>query len=81
MLDRRQRLTERYPALDASWLDWMIVLFLARAFTTADAIELARAMYEGSPHLDERKAGHVTDYVTRTVMKVLGAAAQERMRR
>ncbi len=29
-------------------------------------------MYEGSPRLDERKAGHVADDVTRTVMKALG---------
>jgi len=72
------RLTERYPTLDASRLDWMIVLSLARAFTTASAAELAWAMYEGSPQLDERKAGHVSNYVTRTVMKALRAAAQER---
>jgi hypothetical protein len=72
------RLAERYPALDASRLDWMIVLSLARTFTDADPAELARAMYEGSPGLTERKAGHVSDYVTRTVMKALGAAAQER---
>jgi hypothetical protein len=71
------RLAERYPTLDASRLDWMIVLSLARTFTDADAAELARAMYEGSPRLDERKAGHMADYVTRTVMKALGAAAQE----
>ncbi len=73
------RLAERYPALDASRLDWMIVLSLARTFTDAEPAELARAMYEGSPRLDERKAGHVADYVTRTVMKALGAAAQEGM--
>ena len=71
------RLAERYPALDASRLDWMIVLSLARTFTNSDAAELARAMYEGSPHLDERKAGHVADYVTRTVMKALAVAGQD----
>jgi len=79
--DRRQRLAERYPALDASRLDWMIALSLARTFTDAEPAELARAMYEGSPGLTERKAGHVADDVTRTVMKALGAAAQERMGR
>jgi len=72
------RLAERYPALDASRLDWMIVVSLARAFTTADAAELARAMYEGSPGLTERKAGHVSDYVTRTVMKALDVAVRDR---
>ncbi len=75
------RLAECYPMLDVSRLDWMIVLSLARTFTDADAAELARATYEGSPRLDERKAGHVADDVTRTVMKALGAAAQKRMSR
>jgi len=76
--DLRQRLAECYPMLDVSRLDWMIVLSLARTFTDADAAELARATYEGSPRLDERKAGHVADDVTRTVMKALGVTAQEK---
>ncbi len=55
----------------------MIVLSLARTFTTADAAELARAMYEESARLDEHKAGHVADDVTRTVMKALSVVGQD----
>lgn len=55
----------------------MIVLSLARTFTTADAAELARAMYEESAPLDEHKAGHVADDVTRTVMKALSVVGQD----
>ncbi len=52
-------------------------LSLARTFTTADAAELARAMYEESPRLDEHKAGHVANDVARTVMKTLAVAGQD----
>ncbi len=75
-----ERLAQRYPALDASRLDWMITLSLARAFADADAAELARAMVEGSPSLRERKSGHMADYVSRTVSKALAVAAAERGR-
>jgi hypothetical protein len=75
-----ERLIQRYPHADLSKMDWMIVLSLARAFTDADGTELARAMVEGSPRLAERKAGHLTDYVARTVAKALAIIAQERRR-
>ncbi len=72
------RLAQRYPVLDGSRLDWMVVLSLARAFADATAAELAQAMVEGSPHLEERKAGHVADYVARTVGKALDTVRRER---
>jgi len=72
------RLLQRYLAADLSRLDWMIVLSLARAYEDATAEELARAMVEGSPGLDERKAGHVGNYVARTVSKALAVAGRER---
>ncbi len=72
------RLVGRYAAADLSRLDWMIVLSLARAYEDATAEELARAMVEGSPGLDERKAGHVGNYVARTVSKALAMAGRER---
>lgn len=72
-----ERLGARYPAADLSRLDWMIVVSLAHAFPTADAAELARALVEGSPRLEERKAGHVADYVARTVSKALALARTE----
>lgn len=72
------RLVRRYPATDLSRLDWMIVLSLARAFQDATAEELARAMVEGSPGLTERKRGHVSDYVARTVGKALVLAGRGR---
>ncbi len=41
----------------------MIVKDLAHTYPTATGRELQQAMVEGSPHLHERKAGHVDDYV------------------
>lgn len=75
------RLVARYPERDQSRLDWMIVLGLARAYTDLSAAELGRAMLEGSPRLGERKAGHVMDYIARTVSKALATVAAERERR
>jgi len=75
-----ERLIQRYPTADLSKMDWMIVLSLARAFTDADGAELARAMIKGSPRLAERKAGHLTDYVARTVAKALAVIGEERRR-
>lgn len=66
-----RRLLRRYPAVDASRLDWMIVVSLVHTFVDAEALDLERAMIEGSPALAERKAGHVADYVRRTVRKAL----------
>ncbi len=63
------RLVPRYPALDPSRIDWMIVVDLARRFPDAPAVALERAMIEGSPHLAARKVGHMTDYVARTVAR------------
>jgi len=82
LLYRREAewLLQRYPGADLSKMDWMIILSLARAFTDADGAELARAMVEGSPRLAERKAGHLTDYVARTVAKALAVIAEERRR-
>jgi len=73
-----RREADRLPTADMSRLDWMITLSLARAFTDVDATELARAMVEGSPQLTERKAGHVADYVARTVAKALATALHEK---
>ncbi len=65
------RLLARYPAADLSRVDWVIILSLVYAFQDVSAAELAQAMYEGSPRLYERKAGHVADYVQRTVAKAV----------
>lgn len=72
-----RRLSQRYPTTDLSRLDWMVVVSLARAFADADAAELAQAMVEGSPGLVERKAGHLADYVARTVGKARALVARE----
>ena len=72
------RLVPRYPALDPSRIDWMIVVALARRFPDADDAALGQAMREGSPRLGERKAGHVDDYVTRTVARALRQVQQAR---
>jgi len=50
-------------------IDDMIVKDLARTYPMATGREVRRAMVEGSPHIQERKASHVDDYTRRTVRK------------
>jgi len=47
----------------------MIVMDLVRGPTAATGRELQQAVADGSPHLHERKAGHVDDDTRRTVRK------------
>ncbi len=42
-------------------------MVVARPYSTATGREVQRAMVVGSPHLHERKAGHVDDDTRRTV--------------
>jgi len=61
----------------------MIVTDLAHTYPTATGRELQQAMVEGRPHLHEPKAGHVDDYIRRTVRKAwegLGRAPEPWMR-
>ena len=63
-------LKARYgAAMDESVADWMIAKSMARHGFTREAI--AQAILEASPDLDSRKRGHVEDYVTRTLDKVM----------
>jgi len=55
----------------------MIVKDLAHTYPTATGRELQQAMVEGSPHLHERKAGHVDDYTRRTVRKAWESLGRE----
>ncbi|MBW4473952.1 MAG: MobA/MobL family protein [Stenomitos rutilans HA7619-LM2] len=64
-----QRHTNHHPNEDASRMDWAVCKQLAKLGFSADAIK--HALSETSPNLHERKAGHVDDYVNRTVDKVL----------
>jgi len=68
---RMERLQQRYPDGDLSRLDWMVMRDMARAYPEASQLELMQAMRQGSPRLDERKAGHVDDYIIRTIGKVM----------
>jgi RepB DNA-primase from phage plasmid len=61
----------RYPKTDLSRLDWMVCRDLASGSLAVDEQYLQRALREGSPHLAERKVGHVDDYVARTASKVM----------
>ena len=62
-----------YPNTDYSRLDWMIATeMLEQGFSVA-AVEVA--MREASPLLEERKKGHIDDYITRTVTKAMHAIA------
>jgi hypothetical protein len=66
-----QRLRERVGG-DLSRLDWAVAQDLrAQGHSAA---EVAGAVLAGSPYLAERKAGHVQDYVERTVAKVFAQA-------
>ena len=73
---RRQakRLLAQYDAdADLSRVDWMIATAMAksRRFTLQD---IQRAIQEGSPNVDSRKAGHVDDYARRTAEKAWAEA-------
>jgi hypothetical protein len=61
----------RYPAGDLSRIDWMVTRDLALGHPGLDATALAQAMREGSPQLEERKRGHVQDYIARTTSRAL----------
>jgi hypothetical protein len=66
-----ERIMARYPNTDLSRLDWMVCRDLASSNLAVDEQYLQRALCEGSPHLAERKAGHIDDYVARTAAKVM----------
>jgi len=55
----------------------MIVKDRARTYPMATGCEVRRAMVEGSPHIQERKAGHVDDYTRRTVRKAWEGLGRE----
>ncbi len=75
------RLLDTYPNARAQGqlhsIDYMIVTDLAHTYPTATGRELQRAMVEGSPHIQERKAGHVDDYTRRTVRKAWEGLGRE----
>jgi hypothetical protein len=60
-------LVERYD--DLSRCDFIACMKLASRGRSAD--EIANAMAEASPEIMDRKAGHVDDYILRTVEKVM----------
>jgi hypothetical protein len=69
--ERAARLLARYPGGDLSRIDWMVTRDLALSHPGLDATALAQAMREGSPQLEERKRGHVQDYIARTTSRAL----------
>lgn len=75
------RLLDKYPDARARGqfhaIDYMVVKGLARTYPTATGGELRRAMVEGSPHIRERKAWHLDDYIRRTVRKVWEGLGRE----
>lgn len=62
--------------LDVSRADYMIVRDMARRGYAADQIR--QALLEASPDLAHRKAGHVEDYVARTVRKAMEEEEKKR---
>jgi len=75
------RLLDTYPNARAQGqlhsIDDMIVKDLAHTYPTATGRELQQAMVEGSPHLHERKAGHIDDYTRRTLRKAWESVDRE----
>ncbi|NJL53125.1 MAG: MobA/MobL family protein [Hydrococcus sp. SU_1_0] len=59
---------QRYQQYDESKLDWVTLKRLAKRGYSLPALEYALA--HGSPQLEERKKGHVEDYIARTVENV-----------
>lgn len=68
---RAEWLLKRYPDVDYSRLDWMVCRDLAGSSLAVDQEYLEQVLCDGSPHLAERKVGHIDEYVRRTAEKVL----------
>jgi hypothetical protein len=69
------RILPRYPNPDVSKLDWIVCCDMASNNLAIDARYLEQALREGSPRLaEERKRGHVDDYVARTARNVMDDA-------
>lgn len=74
-------LIERDPSLQGtSWLDWIIVLTLARLFVDAKAEELVQAMAEGNPLLSQGDTAMAAAYFRCVVTAALAIAVEERSR-
>jgi hypothetical protein len=68
-----QRLMQRYgKEADFSRLDWMIATDMAKSGRFS-AEGIAKAIGQHSPHVEERKAGHIEDYARRTAEKAWAA--------
>jgi hypothetical protein len=68
-----QKLLERYGSrTDYSKLDWMIATDMSKS-GRFDQKAIERAIFEHSPEVSTRKAGHVHDYARRTAEKAWNA--------
>ena len=72
-----QRTSGEPLGADLSRLDWAVARDLARQGHAPEVV--AGAVRVGSPGLEERKAGHVDDYVARTVSKVFAHASRQEL--
>jgi hypothetical protein len=75
-----ERQCERGDRLDYSAADWAVVGTMHERYPWLSTAQLAQAMRQGSPGLDERHRGHVADYVGRTVVKAVRAQEERRAR-
>ena len=62
------QLLKRYPNPDYSRLDWMIATSMAEKGFTDD--QIAEALRTASPELEQRKKGHLEDYIRRTLAAI-----------
>jgi hypothetical protein len=76
---RRQakRLLKRYGKdANLSKLDWMIASDMAKSGHYS-ASDIARAIKEASPNIEQRKVGHIEDYTILTATKATNRAAKD----
>jgi hypothetical protein len=75
-----ERQRERGDRPDYSAADWAVVGTMHERYPWLSTAQLAQAMRMGSPRLEERHAGHVADYVGRTVIKAVRAQQEQHAR-
>ena len=75
-----ERQRERDGRVDHSAADWAVVGTMHERYPGLSTAQLAQAMRQGSPNLEERHRGNVADYVGRTVVKAVRAQQEQQAR-
>ena len=75
-----ERQRERDGRTDHSAADWAVVGTMHERYPGLSTAQLAQAMRQGSPGVEERHRGNVADYVGRTVVKAVRAQQEQQAR-